>query len=752
VSRLARPGCLTATACLSAILTLGTAVGAAQTLAAQADPPAPPVVSRTEDGHPTVRAIRIETPIVVDGRLDEDIYESVDGAGGFIQQEPQPGEPTSEPTDVWIFFDDKNVYVAARCWDSQPERGILTEMRRDSLNQASNENFAVAFDTQHDKRNGFFFATTALGAIRDQAIINETAYDNWNTVFSVKAHRFERGWSLEMAIPFKSLRYRGSGPQVWGINFRRIIKWKNEYTFLSRMPPTYGMSYISFAGTLVGLETPAASTNLEVKPYVVSSLTTDRSGTVSRGSDLDAATGVDVKYGLTRSLIADATINTDFAQVEEDLQQINLTRFNLFFPEKRDFFLEGAGIFTFGGVDVGTIGTPGDVPVLFFSRRIGLSGSQSVPVQAGGRLTGKVGRFSIGALNIRTADKPEAAAVATNFSVLRFKWDFLQRSQIGVIGTYRSRTLAHMGSNGAFGADAILHPSKSTELVGYVAMTDSPGVRDGNTSYRGRFEYLADRYGLAAEHLMVGDRFDPQVGYVRRVGFQHEFLQARFSPRPKHSTRIRKFTYQGTFDYYTNADRTELQNRQWTGNFAIEFLNSNQMSAVYKADYELLPADFTISPGVVVPAGGYNYRTAQLSYSVGQQRMVSGRLTVSRGSFYGGTKTEATYSGRIAPSARFAAEPSVTLNWVDLPGGHFNVRLVNARFIVTPSALMLLSSLVQYNAISHSLSSSLRLRWEYSPGSELFVVYAEGRDTAVRGVPEVLNRSFAVKVTRLVRF
>src|SRR5215813_1930821 len=483
--------------------------------------PVPPaVITRDDKGGATIRAVRIEKPLKIDGALDEEVYGVVPPAGGFIMQEPRDGDAASEQTDTWVLFDNDNLYIAARCWDDHPERWVVTELRHDNGNIIENENLSVALDTFHDRRNGFFFQTNPIGALREQAFTDEVNINsNWNTIWQVKSGRFEGGWTVEMVIPFKSLRYRGSGPQLWGINFRRIVKWKNETSFLTRVPRAYGHDAIfrpSVAGTLVGLETPAQSKNLELKPYAVSSLTTDHAAAAPFDNHFSPNAGFDFKYGLTRSLIADATVNTDFAQVEEDLQQINLTRFTLQFPEKRDFFLEGQGMFNFGG----TRGNGNDTPILFFSRRIGLSQGQSVPVVAGGRLTGTVGKFGIGALNIQTDDKLSAGAVATNFSVVRLKRDILRRSNIGILATRRSPAASQSASNAVFGADANLAFFRNLSINGYYARSDTSGAGGDQSSYRGRFDYAGDRYGLQLEHLLVGDKFNPEIGFMRRSDFR----------------------------------------------------------------------------------------------------------------------------------------------------------------------------------------------------------------------------------------
>ena len=724
---------------------------------AAAAQPAPTTVNRTAADNVTVRAMRVTSPLRIDGRLDEQVYSSVAAISDFIQQEPEEGQPATEKTEAWILFDDVNLYISARNWDSHPEREIANELRRDNGNILGNENFTFVLDTFHDRRNGYLFQTNVLGALRDMTVTDDQQNSAWNGIWYVKTGRFENGWTMEVAIPFKSLRYRGSGPQTWGINLRRLVKWKNEFSYLSLVPAalgTGGISRMASAATVIGLETPAESKNIELKPYAVASSITNRSAADPFNNRGDANAGLDFKYGLTRSLILDATVRTDFAQVEEDLQQINLTRFSVFFPEKREFFIEGQGIFDFGGVQAGN--SPGDVPLLFFSRQIGLSQGQAVPVLGGVRLTGRSGPFSIGALNIQTDEQPSARAVSTNFTALRLKRNLFRRSNVGVMATRRGPALG-TGATPSYtvGADATMLFFKSINVTSYYALTRVPGSNGQDvtgTSYRGRFDYTDDRYGASAEHMLIDRDFRPEVCYVRRADVRRSFAQVRFSPRPRASKVIRKLTWQASADYLTDASADTLQSREVSALFRLDFQSSDQASLDHSREFELLPSRFTISPGVVVPAGGYTYSTTRLSYTLGQQRKVSGRLSAAAGTLYEGTKSELAYSGRWGIVPQFSVEPSVSLNWVHLPIGDFASRLVSSRFTVTPSARMLISSLVQFNVDSHNLSSSARLRWEYTGGSELFVVYSDGRDTTSTGFPGLLNRTLAVKATRLVRF
>jgi hypothetical protein len=716
------------------------------------------LVERAAADQVTVRAVRLDTPLELDGKLDDGVYARVAALTDFLQQEPNEGTPATEKTEAWIFFDEVNLYVAARCWDSHPEREVANELRRDNGNILGNENLTFVIDTFHDRRNGYLFQTNPLGALRDMTVTDDLQNSAWNGIWYVKTGRFAQGWTMEVAIPFKTLRYRGSGAQTWGINLRRLVKWKNEFSYLSLVPAalgTQGVSRMASAATMVGLETPAQSKNLELKPYAMSSATTARSG-AGLADDLQANAGFDFKYGITRGLIVDATVRTDFAQVEEDLQQINLTRFSVFFPEKRDFFIEGQGIFDFGGVQAGN--SPGDVPLLFFSRQVGLSQGQAVPVLGGARLTGRTGPYSLGMLDIQTDDAPAAGAVATNFSALRLKRNLFRRSNVGMIATRRGPGSDRPGGADAsysVGADATLLFLKSLNLTGYYARTSAPdptGQTSIGSSYRGRVDYTDDRYGAAVEHMLIDRDFRPEVGFVRRTDVRRTFGQLRFSPRPRRSAVVRKLTWQASLDYVTDAAATTVQSREAAGLFRVDFQSSDQATAEYTREFERLPDRFAIAPGVVVPGGGYTATTSRVSYSLGQQRRVSGRLSAATGTLYDGTKSELTYSGRWGVIPRFSIEPGVAFNWVQLPYGDFTARLLSARLTVTPNARMLISSLVQLNLDQETTSSSLRLRWEYTGGSELFVVYSDGRDTSSRGFPALVNRTVAVKATRLFRF
>ncbi len=694
----------------------------------------------------------------MDGALDDAVYKSIPGVSDFIQQVPKEGAPATERTEAWVLFDRDTLYVVARCWDSEPpERWVANELRRDTSQLRQNDTFGVILDTFYDRRNGYLFYTNPLGARADQAVTDEgTLNVDWNPVWDVRTGRFDGGWTVEMAIPFKSLRYRSGAAQVWGINIRRVIRRKNEWTHLTLVPASAGvpggMFRLSMAGTLVGLDLPSANRNVEIKPFGIASLTTDRPRGLS--NDGDGNIGLDAKYGINANLTADVTVNTDFAQVEVDEQQVNLTRFALSYPEKRDFFLEGRGLFDFGrgGSTVASTTNAGVTPTLFYSRRIGLNRNRIIPIEAGGRITGKVGKVGLGLMNMQTGEETVSATPSTNFTVMRVKRDVLRRSSIGAIFTNRSHSVVAPGANQAYGADATFSFFQNLALGGFYARTETPTLEGNADSYQARVDFAPDRYGARAEYLKVGDNFNPEVGLVRRDDFTRSFGSLRFSPRPVSIRSVRKFTWEASLEHFENgAGQTETA--IWNGRFNTEFQRSDQFTVEVSRNHELLVLPFLIATGVVIPPGTYDFNDAQMSYAFGQQRRISGTTSLQFGQFYDGTITAFNVSGaRVAIAKQFSVEPSASINRVSLPYGEFTTRLFRARADYAFSPRMFASGLLQYNATDTTFGTNLRFRWEYRPGSELFVVYTDERDTFVRGVPALKNRAFVVKTNYLFRF
>jgi Domain of unknown function (DUF5916) len=721
-------------------------------------PPVPPeVISRDESGRATIRAVYLTMPIRIDGVLDEALYSDVPAISDFIQVEPQEGAPATEKTEFWLTFDRDAVYVSFRCWESEPTRVVANDMRRDgnSLWQG-NDVVGFLFDTFYDRRNAIQFIVNPIGGRSDGQVTNERQWNgDWNPIWDVKTGRFEGGWTVEAALPFKSLRYRPGREQIWGFNAVRANRWKNELSFITRIPNALGMrglNQASLAATVVGLEAPPGSRNLEIKPYAISDVSSDRTVTPKVSNDVSGDFGFDAKYGLTQNLTTDFTYNTDFAQVEADEQQVNLTRFSLYFPEKREFFLENQGTFNFGGVNTGGSMASSDTPLLFYSRRIGLNGAHVVPIDMGGRLTGRLGRYSLGVLSMRADDEPAAGARATTFSVVRLKRDLLRRSSVGLLFTGRSVGQSGTGTNQAFGVDGTFAFFDNLAINTYWARTRTDGLTGDDTSHRAQLDYAGDRYGVQVEQLAIGSHFNPEVGFLRRRDMRRSFGLFRFSPRPRSFKAIRKFSWTGSGEYIENG-AGRLETRALLGEFAIEFQNSDRFSVSYGDTYEFLVRPFLINPGVTIPIGAYDFAGLTVGFNLAQQRTLSGNFLAEYGSFYSGHKMAFSVSrGRMKITPQLSAEPTFSINRVDLLEGSFTAHLLGSRVTYTMTPLMFANALVQYNSASHAVMANVRLRWEYRPGSELFVVYNEERDTSARRFPNLANRAFIIKVNRLFRF
>ena len=718
-------------------------------------PLAPEVVSRNAEGRATIRAVRVASPIRIDGALDDSLYATVPSISGFVQVEPNIGEPATEQTEVWFAFDDDNVYVSFKNWDSAPERRIATEMRRDVGNFINGNDIVQVFlDSFYDRRNGLSFSINSIGARNDGQQVGPQYNGDWNPIWDHAVGTFDGGWTVEMALPFRSFRYSAGREQVWGINVLRTVRWKNELSVLTPVPAGRGNSsaqYAALAAAVVGVEAPPPARNLDIKPYGISTLTSNSTVAPPISDDFDGDVGLDVKYAITQNLVADFTYNTDFAQVEADEQQINLTRFSLFFPEKREFFLENRDTFTFGGVTTG-----GDAPVLFYSRRIGLEEGRPVPLELGGRLTGRIGPYTIGALNIQTDDLAGTAVVPgvepTNFSVVRVKRDILRQSSVGVLATRRSPAQVASGSNHAYGVDGTFNFFNDLAINSYWARTRTEGVRDEDTSYRAQLDFPGDRYGVQIERLRVDERFSPEIGFVRRPDIRRSLGEFRFSPRPRSMPSIRRLVWIAAVDYFENG-AGRVDTREQSGEFAIEFQNADRVSVTYLDQYEFIPRPFRIATGVTLPIGSYNWENVRLGFNSRPQRQVAANLAFEHGTFYNGHRTAFSASrGRLALTPQLSVEPTYSVNRVDLVEGDFTTHLAGSRVTYTRSPWMFTSALVQYNSASNTLSANVRFRWEYQPGSELFVVYNDERNTSLSGFPEMTTRAVIVKVNRLFRF
>jgi len=704
--------------------------------------------SDSVEGRPVYSAYRIDAAPTIDGNLDDPVWSDVPVISEFIQQLPDEGMPATERTEVKIAYDSANLYFAARCYDREPGRIIANEMRRD-VNSIStkDDTFAVMLDTFHDYRNGVMFIITPKGSMHDLLITDERQFNwDWDTVWDVRTRMDEQGWTLEMVVPFKSLRYDIAKSKTWGINLRRSIMRKNEHAFLTQIPRELGIpgaGKLSSGAVLEGLEDVTKSHYVEFKPFATSGFSQDFLSdppTNSADGFLDA--GIDLKYGLTQSLNLDATYNTDFAQVEADTQQINLTRFNLFFPEKREFFLEGRDIYNFG-VPTG-VGFRRNTTLLFFSRRIGLEGGEEVPIIAGARLTGKAGRYNLGLLNITTGESGNSPR--TNFAVARIKREILQRSNVGMIFTNKSPS----GENGntTVGVDANFFFHRNSRATGYLAKTKTPGISTGDYSGRAQFNYDVDLWGVEFDHLTVGPNFNPEVGFVRRRDIRSSYGRVSFSPRPN-KRLVRQISFTSDMEYVTDTQNV-LQTRYTRFSIESESYRADGLRFTLTKNFENLEKPFLIQPDIAIPVGAYHFNENNIRFQLGSSRKISGFLEYSFGDFYSGSKKTLTMNMVSKPSSHFSYQLDYESNDVELPQGEFVTHLVGARLNYSLSTRFFTSAFLQWNSDAQLASVNIRLNYIYSLGSDLFIVYNENRDTGFLPAG-VIDRSFIVKFTYLLR-
>ena len=721
-------------------------------------PPAPAIgeaVSRDADGRVTLRAFRLAEPLTVDGVLDDPVYDQVPAADGFTQQEPDAGAPVSEATRVWVLYDADSLYIAADL-TGDPQLLMANEMRRDQRNIDWGDSFSVIIDTFYDRRNGFLFHTNALGALYDAQVTDERNTNaDWNTVWWVKSRIVDGGWTTEIQIPFRSLRYAAGGAQLWGINFQRNIKHRNEKVFFTPTPQAYNreaLIRLSNAATLVGLEAPPGSRRMEVKPYAIGSQT--HAPLHDTLNEWSGDVGADLKFGVTEGLTADVTWNTDFAQVEDDETQVNLSRFSLFYPEKREFFLEGQGVFDFGGRQTRAFGGqgPSDAPIPFFSRSIGISSGSAVPILGGARLHGRAGAYTMGLMNIQTGTVPGLDVESTNFSAFRMKRDLFARSNIGVIATHRNISADGSGANSLYGVDGNFAPTENIRINSYYMATSDAGVDTGHqaASYMGQFRYDTDLIDVSAERLYLGEDFDPGMGFVRRRDFTKNGGSFTLAPRPRGIEAIRQFEFKAEANQYDRPDG-QMETREYNVEGRAIFESSDRFVVTHTVTEEHLLEGFPLSSEVRVPAGSYRFARSGVRFWFGTHRAVSGYVRYEFGDFFGGTRQEVGYWGRAEVNRRIAMEPNISLNWITVPGGEVRAQVSRLRATYTVSPRSFVGALVQYNSAAQLYSANVRFRWEYSPGSDLFVVFSTNRD-GDDGLSGLTDRALVVKFTRLFRF
>ena len=702
---------------------------------------------------PNAEAAAITAPPVIDGRLDDGVWSGLEPLDGFTQREPSEGQPVSQRTEVRIVYDDAALYIGAWLFDEDPSGIVVGQTLRDaSLNDS--DAFVVVLDTYMDRQNGFVFATTPGGIEYDGQVAGEGVGGgpgggrqqrgsaggfnlNWDGSWDVATTRDDRGWYAEMRIPFSTLRYGAGGAQDWGLNFERKIRRNNEQSMWAPLPRQFGVYRISLAGTLA-VEAPARRT-VTVSPYALADGFKDY-GVTSPAVDYGRQVGGDAKIGINQSLTLDLTVNTDFAQAEVDDQQVNLTRYSLFFPEKRAFFLENAGTFAVGASRSAE---------LFFSRRIGLSGGREVPIPAGARMTGKVGDFQVGVLNIQTAEAyhsdhetglRQEIAPANNFGVLRSYREFGNRSQLGAIFVSRLNTNNADDYNLTWGIDGRLGIGEALTFDGWAGITTTPvpagettpgsGFNDGEYGFAGGMRYVTRDWQVATGYRQVGDAFNPEVGFVNRRGYRHVNWRFLRHLRTESVPWFREFRpHISGNSFWTLSGFNESYLVHIDNHFAFENGAFFQLPG-FNFTGEGLKQPFAIREDIVIPAGTYHNVDWEFRANTNRGAPFSVSAGWALGGFYSGTRFGPNVTLAYRYSDKFTANVRANYFDVRLDEGSFTTAVIrfNGSYSFTPR--LYLQTNIQYNDDTRDVGTNLRLGWVDTAGTGLYIVW---NDTSHRG-------------------
>lgn len=732
---------------------------------------------------PTITAGKLDASAegpVIDGRVNEAVWQSVEPYSTFTQQDPLEGAPASEKTEVRIIVGKGNVYVGIIAFDSDPSKIIVSQARRDA-SLSETDSVVMVFDTFNDNQNAFVFGTNPLGIEYDGQVAREgqssgvqvggggaggtqrggiSAFNpNWDGDWTVRSQITERGWEAEIAIPLKTLRYQTGEDQTWGFNLLRNIRHKNEQVYLAPIPRGFDIYRVSLAAKMHGLDLPARR-DIKLIPYVLGSANRDYTRLDTDDVDGNWDVGLDVKWGIRPNLTLDATINTDFAQVEADEEQVNLTRFDLFFPEKRPFFLENASTFQFGN--------PQQID-LFFSRRIGLSPTAlPIDIRGGARLSGKLGAWNVGVLNIQSDDSEDVLGningQANNFSVLRMQRE-VGRSSYGFIFVNRQGTGSFAPDddyNRSYGVDANIQLTTNQRLTAFLARTDTPewrttGPRGSDYSGRAFYNFTNNLWQISGGYSQVGDNFNPEVGFLPRRGYRRPEFRAFFQPQPKRWPWIRRIAPHVSYNSFYDINTDELQTASWHIHpFEIQPRQGGRFGWFfdYNKDNPLTPFTVYNRDGrrVTIPVGQYSWGQHAFEYMHNPSARVTGTVRTRVGNYYDGdfNSLELTSDYRITPKA--TASLGWTRQWIDLPYGNFVNDLLPIKANYSFTTLTNISALLQYNGQTGQFSSNVRFAWLNRSGTGLFVVYNDRRDLLSSTSLETLGRSFVVKYTRLIDF
>ncbi|MFQ5742394.1 MAG: DUF5916 domain-containing protein [Acidobacteriota bacterium] len=700
-------------------------------------------------GGKRMTALRIEEDLTIDGLLREPAWQQAEAISDFLQREPNEGEPASERTEVRILYNDRFLYVGFILYDSEPDQIIATDRRRDSR-MRTDDTIAIELDTFHDHQNAFVFRVNPLGTKMDELLKNESNVNTeWDEEWLGAARITEEGWEAEMALPWKILRYP-TGSHIWGVDFRREIRRKNEDVYWSNYTQDFRFNEVSQAGHLTGLDDLRLTDRYRLKSFLTTGLL-DRNITDEPATNDLSDLGVeDLKLQVRPGLVLDFTANTDFAQVEVDQAQVNLTRFSLFFPEQREFFLEGRENFSFG-TPQGRRGFGAPLALLFFSRRIGLRDGEPTPLDVAAKLTGKVGRTRVGVLNAQTGDTEDTAA--DNFTVVRIQQEIFSRSRVGMLLTNRS---GGGTTNRVVGADGNFTFYKHLSLNGFLARATDTDLEGSKWAGQGIVSWNSDQWNFSGDILRVAPDFQTDLGFVLRKDIVRQSYRIGWNPRPQ-AAWLRQIRISSNFTQFSDTHGSlQSQDRGLFVNFNLE--SGDSFFVDFGDRFERLIEPFKIhkdelSPdqNVVIPVGDYGFQEIRAGFNLFTGRAVAGRFSVRQGGFFDGNRTTVSLSPSLRVGQSIQTSASYAYNQIDLREGSFTTHLVNGRLSYSFNERWLTDTLIQYSNTSDMLTVFARLDYIYRPNDDLFVVYQQ--TSALGGLFDgQKDKQFVVKLTHSLQF
>jgi hypothetical protein len=664
-----------------------------------------------------------ENKIEIDGLLNEPEWKMVLPAKDFIQRDPIQGSPATEKTEVYVIHDKENLYIGAILFDSNPD-GILAYQKRRDQSLRTDDRFMWILDTFLDGRTGYFFEVNPAGLLGDGLIIGGDSYwginKDWNGIWDARVVVIPEGWSVEVVIPFRTLNF-DPNLDTWGINFQRTVRRKNEDMKWEGFERNKKITQPIHAGYLKGLKNLTQGNGLEFKPYF--SLKNQEMNMVKDNfNDI----GFDVSINITSGLKASLTYNTDFAEAEVDQRRVNLTRFPLRYAEKRGFFLEGAGVYSF---------SPRNDVTPFFSRRIGLSDGEQIPINYGGRLSGQIGNYEIGVIQAQTNSKGDIAG--ENFTVARVKRAFFKQSYFGLVYTDRSSRTMEPDSNeldqSLFGADLELKTSEfmgdknlqfQTFFVHHTAPYSEPELSISDLSVRGfRITYPNDIFRSHVSYREFGNNYNPAVGFGRRNGFKRIQPSFSYHPRPERYDFIRQVEFGIQYEFMTDLENKMLKKQTTITPFNIRFESQDQLSAKIVSLIEYLDKPFTIYEDITIPIEEYSSEELQVKFETSEKRMLSTEFEYQTGDFWNGQKQTIKTQISVKPFSGFNIQTEYEKNSVKLSGKSFNTELYNFELGIYPTPRTAIFSNLQYDNVSDALGLFAKLQHTIRPGSDFYLVY-----------------------------